>query len=138
MHRKVLKAEKISSWPIIIIQNHRIKNSRNNTHFSDIIFFHIFSLDDVSLYFNKFYLRWFEVKKVLNFYRLQNWKKPSVQGLNFSSLSSNWNLSPNWHFPELAPPQTSSFCKFFFVPLRIWVAQLPVHPSRKAYHPRCL
>ena len=43
-----------------------------------------------------------------NFYRLQNWKKMSVQGLNFCLT-------------------TGTFCKFFFVTLRIWVILLPVN-----------
>ena len=63
-------------------------------------------------YFHKFYLRSFKAEKELNFYRLQNWKKSSVWGVNFSSLSLNWHFrqlglfsigtSPNWHLPKLA------------------------------------
>ena len=59
------------------------------------------------------------LKKKFNFYRLQNWKKSSVQGLNFSSLSLNW------HILELALPLTvtSPHC----APPGAKIPQLPVY-----------
>ena len=104
---------------------------------------HILSLDDVFFYtFMNFIKGHFRLKKELNFYRLQNWKKSPGQGLNFvpvlallptcfspNGTSPNW-LLPKWHFPQLASPQVAfSSTGLFFMPLRIWVPQLPVHQN---------
>ena len=48
-----------------------------------------------------------------------------------SSKQNNKNLPPtctppNWYFPKLVIPQTGTLCNFFVL-LRIWVPQLPVH-----------
>ena len=69
----------------------------------------VFSQDDVSLYFHKFYLRSFKAEKGVKFLPTKLEKKSSVQGLIFV---------PNRHFhqlalPQLALPRTGTFCKFF-------------------------
>ena len=63
--------------------------------------------------------------KDLIFYRRQNWEKivrPRVKFCPPTGPCPPTGTSPNWHFPQLA-----LFWTFFFVPLRIWVPQLPVH-----------
>ena len=62
------------------------------------------------LYFYKFYLRSFKAEKELNVYRLRNWEKIVRPRVKF--------FEP---IPQLAPFEN------FFVPLRIWVPQLPVN-----------
>ena len=52
----------------------------------------------------------FKAEKKFIFYRLQNWKKSSVQGLNFCPPTGT---SPNWHLPQLALPQLALFANFF-------------------------
>ena len=62
--------------------------------------YHIFSQDDVSSYFHKF----FKAEKGVNFLPPTKFeKKSSVQGLNFcppTGTSPPTSTSPNWYFPN--------------------------------------
>ena len=52
------------------------------------------------------------MKNELNFYRLQNWKKVVRPRVKF--------LSPNWHFPQLALPPTSTSPNWHFPQLALF------------------
>ena len=63
----------------------------------------------ISITFIKGHLR---LKKALNFYRLQNWKKSSVLGLNVSSLFPNWHFLQCSCVIENSSPQTTDTPNF--------------------------
>ena len=96
--------------------------------------YHIFSQDEVFIISINFIQGHLRLNKELNFYRLQNWKKSFVQGLNFVPQLA---LVPQLSFPPTGTSFNWHFFELFFVSLRIWVPQLPVHhfprPSYASY-----